>query len=89
MNNLFKQLNNQSIKSLPNTNGNNLLKTFLNSSNPNELINSLISQNPQLQGIMQLFNSSGQTPKQFFYNYANSKGINPDSFINSLLTKGE
>lgn len=86
MNSLFNQLNNHSTKSFPKD---DLLKTFLNSSNPNELINSLISKNPQLQPIMQLFNSSGQTPKQFFYNYAKSKGIDPDSFINSLLTKGD
>lgn len=81
MNSLFNQLNNSNIKSSPKG---DLLKTFLNSSNPNELINSLISKNPQLQNLMQLYNSSGLTPKQFFYNYANSKGINPDSFINSL-----
>ena len=36
---------------------------------------------------MQTMQSSNMTPKQFFYNYAQQNGINPDEFINSL--KGE
>lgn len=61
------------------------IKTLLNSSNPSELVQNLISQNPQLQNVMQLMQSSGRTPKEFFYQYAQQKGINPDEFINSLL----
>ena len=76
-------LNNSQLQgSLPSKN--DLLKKFLNSSNPNELINSMISNNPRLQSVMQLMNSSGMTPKQFFYNYAQQNGINPDDFLNSL-----
>ena len=44
----------------------------------------MISSNPKLQSVMQLMNSSGMTPKQFFYDYAQQNGINPDDFINSL-----
>jgi hypothetical protein len=36
---------------------------------------------------MQLMNSSGMTPKNFFYQYARQNGINPDDFLNYL--KGE
>ena len=63
---------------------NDLFKNFLNSSNPKELLNSLISQNPQLQNLMQVMNSSRMTPKQFFYSYAKQKGIDPDQFLSSL-----
>ena len=63
---------------------NDLFKNFLNSSNPKELLNSLISQNPQLQNLMQAMNSSRMTPKQFFYSYAKQKGIDPDQFLSSL-----
>ena len=66
--------------SLPSKN-NNLFKQILNSSNPNELLNSMISQNPKLQSVMQLMRSSGMTPKQFFYDYAQQQGINPDEFL--------
>ena len=59
----------------------------MNSSNPMELIQSISNQNPALRNVMSLFNSSGMSPKQFFYNYANSRGINPDQFINSLINE--
>ena len=94
MNNLFKQLHPQSqIRanqrgSLPSKN-NDLLKSFLNSSNPQELLNSLISSNPQMKNLMNVFQSSGMTPKQFFYNYAQQQGINPDEFLNSLKSGKE
>lgn len=57
----------------------------MSSSNPMEAIQSLASQNPKLRTVMSLFNSSRMTPKEFFYQYANSQGINPDQFINSLM----
>jgi len=44
----------------------------------------MISSNPKLQSIMQIMNSSGMTPKQFFYSYAQQNGINPDEFLSSL-----
>ena len=33
---------------------------------------------------MQLFKSSKMTPKQFFYQYAQQKGVDPDQFLNSM-----
>lgn len=65
----------------------NLLKTLMNNPNPMELIQSISNQNPALRNVMSLYNSSGMSPKQFFYNYANSRGINPDQFINSLMNE--
>ena len=87
MNSLFQQLQPQ-MRGVTNPGSspskNDLFKKFLNSSNPKELLDSLISQNPQLQNLMQVMNSSGMTPKNFFYSYAKQKGIDPDQFINSL-----
>lgn len=84
MNSLFQQLT-KNQKSLPSQRNNNeLFKKLLNSSNPNELLNNLIAENPNMKNLMQLMQSSGMTPKQFFYNYAQQNGINPDEFINSL-----
>ena len=83
MNNLFQQLMSQNLtsqKSSPSKN-NEYLKSLLSSANPEELINNLISSNPKMQSIMQLMRSSGMTPKQFFYNYAQNQGINPDEFL--------
>ena len=88
MNNLYNQLNpqqrsNNSQKSLP-SQRNNLFQQFLKSSNPNEFLNSLISNNPKVQSVMQLLQSSGMTPKEFFYSYAEQQGVNPDEFLSSL-----
>ena len=94
MNNLYQQLqtqmqsqplNNQGSFIQPNqVRKNNLLSQFLNSSNPKEAIQKMVMNNPKMQNVLQLFQNSNLTPKQFFYQYAQQNGINPDQFINSL-----
>ena len=73
------------LKSLPLKNSNSILSNFLNSSNPNDFLQKMISNNPKAQNVMQLLNSSGKSPKQFFYQYAQQQQINPDQFLNSLI----
>ena len=73
----------QNLGSLPSRN-NDLLKTILNSSNPKELLNSLISNNPQMKNLVQAMQSSGMTPKDYFYTFAKQKGVDPDQFLSSL-----
>lgn len=65
------------------------MQKLLSNSNPKELLNSLISNNPQLKNVMNLLNSSGMTPKQFFYQYAQQNGIDPNQFLNSLNQQKE
>jgi len=48
------------------------------------MIQNMISSNPKLQSVMQLFQNSKLSPKQFFYQYAQNMGVDPDQFINSL-----
>lgn len=76
-------MNQQNLGSLPSRN-NDLLKTVLNSSNPKELLNSLISNNPQMKNLVQAMQSSGMSPKDYFYTFAKQKGIDPDQFLSSL-----
>lgn len=52
-------------------------------SNPSQLVQNTILSNPNMKNMMNLFNSSGMTPKQFFYNYAQSQGVDPEQFLNS------
>ena len=88
MNDLFRQLNQQSNPNLglsQSVQQNNLFKDFLNSSNSSEFLKSIISKNPQLQNVVNLMQTSGMSPKQFFYNYAAQKGIDPDQFLNNLM----
>lgn len=63
---------------------NSLLKSFLKSSNPSQVIQNMVASNPKMQTVMSLLNSSGLTPKQFFYQYAQQNGVDPDEFLNSL-----
>ena len=64
---------------------NSLLKTLMNSSNPMDAVQKMASQNPQIKNLLSMLNSSNMTPKQFFYQYASSQGINPDQFLDSLM----
>ena len=95
MNSLYQQLqpqaqapqlnNNQKLftqQSLPKKN--NLLSQFLKSSNPKQTIQNMVMNNPKMQNVLQLFQNSNLSPKQFFYQYAQQKGVDPDQFINSL-----
>lgn len=91
MNKLFNQLNPQSQVNqagmqqnpkLPFSNNN--LKALMNSTDPQSFIQNMIKNNPKAQNLMNMFQSSGLSPKQFFYNYARNNGIDPDQFINNL-----
>lgn len=66
----------------------NQIKNWVNQlkgmSNPNEGLKMLISQNPQLQQVMNLIQQSGGNPKQAFMKMAQMKGINPQQIINML-----
>jgi hypothetical protein len=72
-------------KSLPSLKNNlDLLQKSLGQSDPSSFIqNYFLNNNPQLKTLMQTFNNSGMTAKQFFYQYAQQKGIDPDQFLNS------
>ena len=50
---------------------------------PSALIQGLMANNPKLKGLVNLMSNSGMTPKQFFYQYAQQNGIDPDQFLNS------
>ena len=63
---------------------NNLIKSIFNSNNPQEAVQQMVNTNPQMRSIVQNFQQSGLTPKQFFYQYAQQKGIDPDQFLQSL-----
>lgn len=80
--NPMMQQNNQRLPILKN----NLksISSLLKSSNPQELIQSMVQNNPQMQSLLQNFQQSNLTPKQFFYQYAQNMGIDPNEFLNSI-----
>ena len=59
----------------------NMIKT---SSNPQMALNQLMQSNPQMKQVMDLVNTSGNSPEQLFYALAKQKGINPNEILDAL-----
>ena len=83
MNNLYNQLN-QKNPQLQNNGIQQLVQMIKNTNNPQQLLNNMAKQNPQLSQIIQTLNTSNITPKQMFMNLASQKGINPNEIIAML-----
>ncbi len=68
---------------LPFNNMKQMIQQIKNCGNPQQMIENIIQQNPQL-GIINMLNQSGGNAKQAFYALAKQKGINPDDIIDML-----
>lgn len=78
--NLFNQLNQQ----LPNNNILGLIKMFKETSNPQQMIMNMASQNPQVANILQDIKNYGGDAKSLFYDRAKQMGVDPDSILSQL-----
>ena len=83
MNSLYNQLN-QTNQLSQNSGIQKIIQMAKSGNNPQQLLNSLAGQNPQLNQVMQLVNSGKMTPKQIFMNMANQQGVNPNDIISML-----
>ena len=88
-NSLYQQLNPQSqatASSGLNMNAvqsvKNMMNMFKGAANPQQMMMNMMSQNPQMAGIMRMLN--GRDPKTVFYEQCKQSGINPDEVINAL-----
>ena len=61
-----------------------MIQQLASSKNPMQMLQNMAAQTPQGQAIMQAYQTSGMSPKEFFYKYAQQKGIDPNQFLNSL-----
>lgn len=84
MNSLYNQLNPQNQQVQNNKGIQQIIQMAKSGNNPQQLLNNLAGQNPQLNQAMQLINSGKITPKQLFMNMANQQGINPNDIISML-----
>ena len=82
MSNLYNQIN-QRNQLLPNS-IQQIIQMAKNTQNPQQLLNTIAQQNPQVLQLMQMINTNNITPKQMFMNMANQKGINPNDIISML-----
>ena len=55
-----------------------------NANNPQEILRSLASRNPQVQQVMSLVEQSGGNAKEAFYKTAAQRGVNPEEILNLL-----
>lgn len=60
-----------------------LIQTIKNCGNPQQMMQSMIQNNPQL-GIVNLLQENGGNAKQAFYALAQQKGVNPDDILNMI-----
>lgn len=60
-----------------------MMKTLQGVNNPEQAMQNLAQQNPQIFGIMQMANSAGSL-KNLFYQTAKQKGIDPNAIISQL-----
>ena len=52
-----------------------------NSSDPGTLFQTMAKNNPQVQSIMQTIQSANMTPKDYFYQAAAQKGVDPNQIL--------
>lgn len=87
MNNPF--FNNAGHGRMPNPNGidmnqvKRIYNMLKNSNNPNELLESMIRQNPQMANTINLIRNNGNY-EQVFRNLCQQRGINPDEFMKQI-----
>ena len=55
-----------------------LYNKFINSANPNYIIQQMLTQNPEVNILLQQANGD---PRQAFYNLAQQRGINPNDIL--------
>lgn len=55
-----------------------LYNEFINSANPNYIIQQMLAQNPEINTLLQQANGD---PRQAFYNLAQQRGINPNDIL--------
>lgn len=58
-----------------------IYKVLKTSSNPNSVMQNLMSSNPNMAKVMNLVNMFGGDPKEAFYKEAQRRGVDPDSIL--------
>ena len=67
---------------------NNLMQLISGGMNPQQIIQSLSNQNPQIQVILNQARQSGMTPQQYAMQFAKQNNINIQPLINLLNNRG-
>lgn len=63
-----------------------MIKAVKSVGNPQMMLNQMMGQNPRLKEAMDFVNANGGDPKAVFYKAAEEKGVNPDEFMQQLMS---
>lgn len=67
---------------------NNLMQLISGGMNPQQIIQNITQQNPQVQVLLNQARQSGMTPQQYAMQYAKQNNINIQPLINLLNNRG-
>lgn len=67
---------------------NNLMQLIAGGMNPQQIIQNITQQNPQVQVLLNQARQSGMTPQQYAMQYAKQNNINIQPLINLLNNRG-
>lgn len=62
----------------------NMMSMIKNAGNPQMMLQQMMSQNPQIQQVMQYVKDNGGSAKTAFYKLAEQKGVNPEEILQML-----
>jgi len=55
--------------------------------NPQAMMNQMLMNNPNVQQALTFIKQAGNNPQTAFMNLAKQKGVNPQEFINELMSQ--
>lgn len=56
-------------------------------SNPQAMMNQMLMSNPKIQQALNFIRQTGNNPQTAFINLAKQKGVDPQEFINELMSQ--
>lgn len=59
----------------------NITQMIRNSKDPKNTLNILLTQNPQMQQVMNYVNQNGGNAQEAFYKLAKERGVNPEDVL--------
>ena len=65
-----------------------IMQMMTNGQNPNQVVEQIISKNPQAQVLFNQMKQSGMSIKDFTLQYAKQNNINIETILNSLSQRG-
>ena len=63
------------------------LRQIMSLSNPQAMMNQMLMNNPNVQQALTFIKQAGNNPQTAFMNLAKQKGVNPQEFINELMSQ--